>query len=131
MFFLIEDQHSGVAGIIMSKLPTFKKSMLVGSRVGSIIKVAKVGAEILWEGVKNDCEVHEIMASTWQSAFKNKAVKEALCIPKLPGNTKEASKYMAKRIVQEVVRNHNIADAICIGYKWHFDQGVNPCQVVK
>jgi hypothetical protein len=122
--FVIEDQHAAVSGIIMSKLPTFKKNMLVGARVNSIIKLAKVASEILIYGVQNDCEIHEVMASSWQSAFKNNGLKAALDIDRLPGNTKEASKYMAKRIVREVVKNHNIADAICLGYKWHYDQGV-------
>jgi hypothetical protein len=123
--FVIEDQHAGLAGIIHSNLPKFKKSMLIGARVNSIIKISKVAAEILIYGVQNDVEIHEVMASSWQAMFTDKAILGAFELPPLPKRkTKEASKLVAKRIAKEVIKNHNVADAICLGYKWHYDQGL-------
>lgn len=121
---VIEDQYAGISGILHSSLPIFKKSMLIGSRMRSLMKVCEVKGEIIHAGVLADCEIHEVLASSWQSIFKNKSILEALEISILSKNTKEASKAVAKKIAREVIRNHNIADAICLGYKWHYDQGI-------
>lgn len=122
--FVIEDQYAPTGGIAGSHYPRFQRAKQVASMTAAVIKVAKVASEILIYGVQNDCEIHEVFASSWQSAFKNNPIKKALDIDWLPDERKEASKIMAKKIVREVIENHNIADAICLGYKWHYDQGL-------
>lgn len=124
--FLIEEQHAKVHGIIASGLPTFKKCMMIGSVVSSVLKITKVAAEILVYGVQSDCEIHEIYASSWQSIFSNQSALRALRVRKLPRkqDTKGRSKKIAKAIVKEVVNNHNVADALVMAYKWHLDSGI-------
>lgn len=122
--FVIEDQHAGIHGILASRLPTYQKIKIVGSMVNSTIKIVKAATEILIYGVQHDVEIHEVHASSWQAMFKNNEIKKTFGLNSVPSNTKEASKLFAKQIAEEVVKNNNLADAICLGYKWHYDQGL-------